>query len=108
TKLYITGSLPASSCSRALHDALPISHAKIVRTDASGMCTIKNLAVGMQPVLVQFGTWNTSTKVVIAEGENELFVLKLKPPSTKSDRKSTRLNSSHVKISYAVFCLKKQ
>ena len=23
------------------------------------------------------------------------------------DRKSTRLNSSHVKISYAVFCLKK-
>src|SRR5690606_39760601 len=24
----------------------------------------------------------------------------------KADRKSTRLNSSHVKISYAVFCLK--
>src|SRR3989442_4743437 len=32
------------------------------------------------------------------------------PPSeTKNtDRKSTRLNSSHVRISYAVFCLKKQ
>src|SRR5690606_41533629 len=30
--------------------------------------------------------------------ENEVFV----------DRKSTRLNSSHVKISYAVFCLKKK
>src|SRR5690606_39459968 len=28
------------------------------------------------------------------------------PPLT--DRKSTRLNSSHVKISYAVFCLKKK
>src|SRR5690606_30659159 len=28
--------------------------------------------------------------------------------SRKSDRKSTRLNSSHVKISYAVFCLKKK
>src|SRR5690606_40547457 len=27
--------------------------------------------------------------------------------SPSSDRKSTRLNSSHVKISYAVFCLKK-
>src|SRR5690606_41130063 len=27
--------------------------------------------------------------------------------SLKGDRKSTRLNSSHVKISYAVFCLKK-
>src|SRR5690606_41738851 len=27
--------------------------------------------------------------------------------SEPKDRKSTRLNSSHVKISYAVFCLKK-
>src|SRR5690606_39598528 len=27
---------------------------------------------------------------------------------TRTDRKSTRLNSSHVKISYAVFCLKKK
>src|SRR5436309_10879172 len=26
----------------------------------------------------------------------------------RSDRKSTRLNSSHVKTSYAVFCLKKK
>src|SRR5690606_18644640 len=29
-------------------------------------------------------------------------------PHLDSDRKSTRLNSSHVKISYAVFCLKKK
>src|SRR5690606_40279734 len=28
--------------------------------------------------------------------------------ATPEDRKSTRLNSSHVKISYAVFCLKKK
>src|SRR6266704_2055154 len=28
--------------------------------------------------------------------------------STTADRKSTRLNSSHVSISYAVFCLKKK
>src|SRR5690606_40870665 len=28
--------------------------------------------------------------------------------SARGDRKSTRLNSSHVKISYAVFCLKKK
>src|SRR2546430_10921027 len=28
--------------------------------------------------------------------------------STRSDRKSTRLNSSHSQISYAVFCLKKK
>src|SRR5690625_6358252 len=30
------------------------------------------------------------------------------PPTTGRDRKSTRLNSSHVAISYAVFCLKKK
>src|SRR5690606_41065787 len=29
-------------------------------------------------------------------------------PSSDRDRKSTRLNSSHVKISYAVFCLTKK
>src|SRR5436309_6974986 len=29
-------------------------------------------------------------------------------PGAGGDRKSTRLNSSHVKISYAVFCLKKK
>src|SRR5438067_10503734 len=29
-------------------------------------------------------------------------------PSSLADRKSTRLNSSHVSISYAVFCLKKK
>src|SRR5207253_3825422 len=29
-------------------------------------------------------------------------------PRTQGDRKSTRLNSSHVAISYAVFCLKKK
>src|SRR5436309_4411834 len=28
-----------------------------------------------------------------------------RPPAAERDRKSTRLNSSHVKISYAVFCL---
>src|SRR5690349_24131019 len=29
-------------------------------------------------------------------------------PGRRPDRKSTRLNSSHVEISYAVFCLKKK
>src|SRR5690606_41764902 len=41
---------------------------------------------------------------IVASGvmpENPLF-------SDVTDRKSTRLNSSHVKISYAVFCLKKK
>src|SRR5690625_6227677 len=35
------------------------------------------------------------------------FVYRLKEPE-RLDRKSTRLNSSHVAISYAVFCLKKK
>src|SRR3712207_6947330 len=30
------------------------------------------------------------------------------PPAGERDRKSTRLNSSHANISYAVFCLKKK
>src|SRR2546430_11620825 len=30
------------------------------------------------------------------------------PPRASLDRKSTRLNSSHSQISYAVFCLKKK
>src|SRR5690554_7655388 len=32
----------------------------------------------------------------------------LQGKTPKKDRKSTRLNSSHVRISYAVFCLKKK
>src|SRR5437867_11023803 len=31
-----------------------------------------------------------------------------RPPTSTRDRKSTRLNSSHRTISYAVFCLKKK
>src|SRR5206468_5642387 len=34
--------------------------------------------------------------------------LSLRRQSERSDRKSTRLNSSHDQISYAVFCLKKK
>src|SRR5947209_17082001 len=30
------------------------------------------------------------------------------PEAARADRKSTRLNSSHANISYAVFCLKKK
>src|SRR5438477_6890764 len=35
-------------------------------------------------------------------------VLVVEPPGAQPDRKSTRLNSSHMSISYAVFCLKKK
>src|SRR5437870_11134685 len=36
------------------------------------------------------------------------FWVSLVPRTPPADRKSTRLNSSHVAISYAVFCLKKK
>src|SRR5690606_13217054 len=44
------------------------------------------------------------------KSSTESFEVTLPITSTKSfqDRKSTRLNSSHVKTSYAVFCLKKK
>src|SRR3989442_5512884 len=38
----------------------------------------------------------------------EIMRQKLAAPDPAADRKSTRLNSSHVRISYAVFCLKKK
>src|SRR5258707_1763965 len=43
-------------------------------------------------------TW-TGTYLVGADGPHSLV---------RRDRKSTRLNSSHANISYAVFCLKKK
>src|SRR5258707_6098869 len=42
----------------------------------------------------------------LGEGERE-FVVCIQPAGSE-DRKSTRLNSSHANISYAVFCLKKK
>src|SRR5690625_6295028 len=42
-----------------------------------------------------------------AEGRGALEALD-QAQAVESDRKSTRLNSSHVAISYAVFCLKKK
>src|SRR3712207_7844828 len=36
------------------------------------------------------------------------FILQGQQAATVLDRKSTRLNSSHANISYAVFCLKKK
>src|SRR2546427_1821957 len=46
-----------------------------------------------------------TTMVLAAAGEAELLRTK---PQAMTDRKSTRLNSSHSQISYAVFCLKKK
>src|SRR5690349_23940230 len=63
----------------SLHDALPIS--SVVRLDEAGA---RALAADL-----------TNRPFTVASVEER-------------DRKSTRLNSSHVEISYAVFCLKKK
>src|SRR5947209_9956494 len=47
----------------------------------------------------------TSTSGIL---ETELAYRRRDPASGALDRKSTRLNSSHANISYAVFCLKKK
>src|SRR5690349_23729607 len=40
--------------------------------------------------------------------QTNLLALNAAIEAARADRKSTRLNSSHVEISYAVFCLKKK
>src|SRR2546428_8569872 len=55
------------------------------------------------PIQMSSGSWGLTATAV---------ALPVSPPLKKqqsgSDRKSTRLNSSHDQISYAVFCLKKK
>src|SRR2546427_3226947 len=65
----------------SLHDALPICFPLQISTPAPGLP-------------VQLGAWRFSAAIVSLHQEG--------------DRKSTRLNSSHSQISYAVFCLKKK
>src|SRR5690606_41961764 len=46
-----------------------------------------------------------AAQTVVGEGA---VARDVEDPAHFEDRKSTRLNSSHVKISYAVFCIKKK
>src|SRR5699024_11977264 len=48
------------------------------------------------------------TNISLNEHDNIFEIGSGKGHFTLEDRKSTRLNSSHVSISYAVFCLKKK
>src|SRR5438874_9929580 len=58
----------------------------------------------------------TSSAPIFSQGSSSSISLAIDTPSlvmvgancSLVDRKSTRLNSSHVEISYAVFCLKKK
>src|SRR5699024_12853130 len=47
-------------------------------------------------------------RVERVDGKRLAHLSALEAEDPETDRKSTRLNSSHVSISYAVFCLKKK
>src|SRR5438132_4536594 len=51
--------------------------------------------------------WYPGTGAADERGVGNVFNVP-RPPGLARDRKSTRLNSSHTVISYAVFCLKKK
>src|SRR5437773_6728320 len=76
------------SCTLSLHDALPISGARFADTFVTS-CT----AIGLLIVRSSFPPAPSSGTMT---------------PFARRDRKSTRLNSSHITNSYAVFCLKKK
>src|SRR5690606_41727182 len=65
----------------------------------------------LEVVAVQrFGTADVERNAVLDHGVTlqDLIEVVQWLAAVDQDRKSTRLNSSHVKISYAVFCLKKK
>src|SRR5690606_42082612 len=60
----------------------------------------QSLTRGLSEIDLTVEEWQALGQLLEAQGA---------PPLAQAvDRKSTRLNSSHVKISYAVFCLKKK
>src|SRR3712207_7399486 len=71
----------------SLHDALPISG-----------CSASDPWPLFSPVTEVHGSAGCPSSVAGTRSS----------PMAPSDRKSTRLNSSHANISYAVFCLKKK
>src|SRR3712207_8304801 len=71
-------------------------------------------AGGLAEVLVsvypadQLGSDDPAGSTLITDADGRFRIDNLRPDSYALDRKSTRLNSSHANISYAVFCLKKK
>src|SRR5690554_7684657 len=57
---------------------------------------------------VEVAQGGATPHAALLEGKGGFGLRSAKIAVARVDRKSTRLNSSHVRISYAVFCLKKQ
>src|SRR5207302_4803284 len=99
---------PPATYPRSLHDALPI----YLRIDLDELLPIIDTAeyLGLVAVkegeisLTELGTKAHSSKIAERKKLVHARLETLEPFSDIADRKSTRLNSSHVKISYAVFC----
>src|SRR2546426_4485987 len=81
----------------SLHDALPISRRCRARSRLRG-----RRAPGRGTALRVFPRGERRARRSSAPGSAP------RAPRGLGDRKSTRLNSSHLVISYAVFCLKKK
>src|SRR5690606_40305865 len=82
----------------SLHDALPIC-ADPTRP-AETIPTVRRAGAGSPLAAGLPGVTRGEVNSVLSEKSFQ--------SRAAGDRKSTRLNSSHVKISYAVFCLKKK
>src|SRR3712207_7534862 len=54
------------------------------------------------------GTYSSSVLICTSSNCTVMGPVNALPSPSSEDRKSTRLNSSHANISYAVFCLKKK
>src|SRR5262245_65386575 len=85
----------------SLHDALPIYAYTLVENLQSGEKYRWYIRIDLNTIRIK-NVDALSTKKHLA-----VFSLEVSP-RFKLDRKSTRLNSSHLGISYAVFCLKKK
>src|SRR5205814_9835593 len=81
----------------SLHDALPIS---------SGTASV-SMTSGMNCAGVDCG-WRPSITRPFHRTKSVSAPASRRTTPAPTDRKSTRLNSSHLGISYAVFCLKKK
>src|SRR3989449_2893461 len=59
-------------------------------------------------VITQHQGIASTEPTAVARPSSSIRIRSARPASWRLDRKSTRLNSSHGYISYAVFCLKKK